>query len=31
MRVFCDRLVTRLAEVQADRAHLTPPASLAAE
>ncbi|MBC7521708.1 MAG: MotA/TolQ/ExbB proton channel family protein [Sandarakinorhabdus sp.] len=31
MRVFCDRLVTRLAEVQADRAHSAPPTSLAAE
>ena len=31
MRVFCDRLVTRLAEVQADRAHPAPPTRLAAE
>ncbi len=31
MRVFCDRLVTRLAEVQAERAHPAPPTRLAAE
>jgi biopolymer transport protein ExbB len=31
MRVFCDRLVTRLAEVQAERSHPAPPALMAAE
>lgn len=31
MRVFCDRLVTRLAEVQADRAHPAPHTRIAAE
>ncbi len=31
MRVFCDRLVTRLAEVQAERSHPAPPTRLAAE
>jgi len=31
MRVFCDRLVTRLAEVQAERAYPAPPINLAAE
>jgi biopolymer transport protein ExbB len=31
MRVFCDRLVTRLAEVQAERSHTAPPTRLAAE
>ncbi|WP_310474581.1 DUF2341 domain-containing protein [Sandarakinorhabdus sp.] len=31
MRVFCDRLVTRLAEVQAERSYPAPPTRLAAE